>query len=101
MGEAGRRGMLYLAGEVDGQGHARKHNRLRMSCFPIFHTRPPSRTLLIPASSVLAPLLLASSNSLTIPVTIIFRILASAFTNISPTPGAHIAGDGTRLNIRM
>lgn len=74
---------------------------LRCAGFPMIHTRPPSRTLLIPASSILAPLLLESSNSFTIPVTIIFRILASAFTNISPKPGAHIVGDCTRLKIRV
>lgn len=100
MGKACRTGMFYLTEEADGPCSC-QYIRLGMRCYPVFHTRPPSRTLLIPASSILAPLLLASSNSFTIPVTSSFRILPSAFANISPTPGAHNAGDDTRHNTRV
>lgn len=65
------------------------------------HISPPRTTLPIPAISLFAPLLLASSNSLMIPATITFLSLASALLNKSPTPGAHIVGEEMRLMIRV
>lgn len=61
------------------------------------HINPPSTTFPTPATSLFAPLLLASSNSLTTPARMILRTRASAFANKSPTPATHASGELTRL----
>lgn len=61
------------------------------------HIRPPKITLPTPATSLLTPLLLLSSNSFTTPCTIIFLILESAFVNISAICGPQSFGLAIRL----
>jgi hypothetical protein len=62
----------------------------------VHYISPPSTTFPTPATSVLTPFRLSSSNSLTTPCTIILRTLASAFVKASATKGPHSFGLATK-----
>lgn len=96
--------MFYLRPSYHFNYHQAAENQLGIILEHLvthYPRSPPSTTRLTPPISALAPVLLASSKSRTIPATMTFRSFASVFANISPTAAVQTDGLDTRATRRV